>query len=166
MKFTRIISHRGNLRGINHEGENRPEYLIDAIAHGFDVEVDLWEENGSFYFGHDVPQYKTSIHFMETHLGQKAWFHCKNPEAYFSLVKYNSSHSKGLNAFYHTCEDIVPVVTPYTADVFWCHNLKYANDQCVIPLLGLNDLMQYKGTTNVCGVCTDVPHSAYQIFCP
>ena len=57
----RLIAHRGNFQGINKEQENSPEYLIEAIRNGYDVEVDTWVVDNVFYFGHDEPQYIISV---------------------------------------------------------------------------------------------------------
>ena len=48
-----LISHRGNLNGIQKDKENEPEYIISAIDKGFDVEVDVRFENNKFFLGHD-----------------------------------------------------------------------------------------------------------------
>jgi len=56
MKF---ISHRGNLTGPNPERENHPSYILEATANGFEVEIDLWYENGKLILGHDEPQYRS-----------------------------------------------------------------------------------------------------------
>ena len=37
MKF---ISHRGNLNGPIEEYENHPEYILEALKKGFNVEID------------------------------------------------------------------------------------------------------------------------------
>ena len=36
------IAHRGNTRGPKPEKENDPEYILQAINEGFDVEIDVW----------------------------------------------------------------------------------------------------------------------------
>jgi len=36
-----LIAHRGNWKGPS-EKENDPEYLEQALKHGFDVETDIW----------------------------------------------------------------------------------------------------------------------------
>lgn len=36
------IAHRGNTRGPKPEKENQPEYILQAIHEGFDVEIDVW----------------------------------------------------------------------------------------------------------------------------
>jgi len=50
------ISHRGNLNGKNQELENKPSYIFDALEKNFEVEVDIWFNEGKFYLGHDEPK--------------------------------------------------------------------------------------------------------------
>ena len=44
----KIISHRGNLIGPNLLLENNPDYILSAVSMGFDVEVDVWYDDGYF----------------------------------------------------------------------------------------------------------------------
>ena len=37
----RLISHRGNINGIESVHENNPNYIENAIMLGFDVEIDM-----------------------------------------------------------------------------------------------------------------------------
>ena len=44
-----LISHRGNLNGIEKNNENNPDYINQAISRGYDVEVDVRYESGQFF---------------------------------------------------------------------------------------------------------------------
>ncbi len=55
-----LISHRGNTYGPKKELENKPEYILDTLQKGYDVEIDVWSVDKQFYLGHDKPQYKIS----------------------------------------------------------------------------------------------------------
>ena len=44
-----LISHRGNISGIEHDNENNPKYINAAIKEGYEVEVDVRFENGVFF---------------------------------------------------------------------------------------------------------------------
>ena len=55
------IAHRGNLFGRIPERENSPEYIQEALAAGYDVEVDVWFEEGKLFLGHAKPQYEVII---------------------------------------------------------------------------------------------------------
>lgn len=88
-----IISHRGNLNGSNPFYENNPCYVMEAMYHGYDCEVDLWETDDGYWLGHDAPKYKIDYHFF---INRHLWIHCKNIEALVHL-----SYDDRLNLFYH-----------------------------------------------------------------
>ena len=90
-----LISHRGNINGPTPERENHPDYIDQAIALGYDVEIDLWSIEGVLLLGHDEPQYKVSQHWLNERVN-RLWIHCKNIEAveWFSMIK-------GYNYFWH-----------------------------------------------------------------
>ncbi len=75
-----LISHRGNINGPISERENHPEYIDEAIALGYDVEIDLWSIEGVLLLGHDKPQYGISQHWLNERVNS-LWIHCKNIEA-------------------------------------------------------------------------------------
>ena len=62
------ISHRGNLDRINRNEENKPSYIFNALEKNFDVEVDIWFIKGTFFLGHDNPDYKINMKFIKTNL--------------------------------------------------------------------------------------------------
>ena len=45
----KLISHRGNLNGRIPERENHPDYIDEAIEAGYDVEIDIWLNDGVLY---------------------------------------------------------------------------------------------------------------------
>jgi len=48
-----LISHRGNINGVEGK-ENHPDYIDRAIEKGYDVEIDVRQDNRpGFYLGHD-----------------------------------------------------------------------------------------------------------------
>ena len=57
------ISHRGNLDGKSEKDENNPEYVMNAVKKGFDVEIDVWFKEGNFFLGHDDPKFKIERNF-------------------------------------------------------------------------------------------------------
>lgn len=76
----KIISHRGNLEGLNPLWENNPAYIEQAMLKGFEVEIDLWVEDGECYLGHDDPQYFVPMEWLAKYK-DVFWIHCKNKEA-------------------------------------------------------------------------------------
>lgn len=81
-----LISHRGNTRGPNRERENNPDYINEALFKGFHVEVDVWY-NRDWYLGHDNPQYKIDLSFLENH---RIWCHAKNLDALSKMLEVGS----------------------------------------------------------------------------
>jgi hypothetical protein len=71
-----LISHRGNIDKIIVEKENTVEYIDEAIEAGYDVEIDIWFDNG-FYLGHDKPEYLINPKWLYDR-SKKIWVHTKN----------------------------------------------------------------------------------------
>ena len=84
-----LIAHRGNTFGSKPELENKPDYLQAALDSGFEIEADVWFISGSFYLGHDKPEYKTSVDFLTR---DGIWCHAKNSEAIFQMSQDNNFH--------------------------------------------------------------------------
>lgn len=119
-----FISHRGNLNGPNPDLENRPEYIIDTLSKGYDVEIDVWCLKDRYYLGHDLPQYKIQLEFL---LQDRLWLHCKNNTAFQKLLDMET------NCFFHS-DDLV-VLTGFGYK--WYHedsldmDIKYDNKSIV-----------------------------------
>jgi hypothetical protein len=94
-----LISHRGNISGPNPERENHPEYIFEALQAGYNVEIDVWFENGKFMLGHDKPQYEFPFELLDKNY-PKLWIHCKNMDALSVLNNLDSSGDK-VNYFIH-----------------------------------------------------------------
>ena len=90
-----LISHRGNTTGKIEQAENRPDYIDEAIHAGYDVEIDVWLNDGVLYLGHDSIQYEITPLWLNQRVG-KLWIHCKNTDAieYFHNIG-------GFNYFWH-----------------------------------------------------------------
>lgn len=96
----KFISHRGNLSGKNLDLENNPEYIINAIQKGFDVEIDLWVKSEKLYLGHDEPKYEINEKFINN---SNFWIHAKNKEALeFLSIKKDKMPN---NYFWHQNDD-------------------------------------------------------------
>jgi len=137
------ISHRGNINGRNPSLENSKDYIVNAISKGYEVEIDVWCENGELYLGHDFPEYSVDIDFIEKYK-RFLWIHAKNVEAfvYFSNTNYNY--------FCHTDEDYVFTSHKY----IWC----YPNNPIVKnSIMVLPEICEYKSIDfyNALGICSD-----------
>lgn len=93
-----FISHRGNLSGSNKNEENKPTYINLALDKHFDVEVDVWVVDDTLFLGHDYPQYKISLQFLQNN---KLWCHAKNLKALEVLLDNN------IHVFFHDKDDYI-----------------------------------------------------------
>tara|TARA_A100001515_G_scaffold102602_1_gene83263 strand:+ start:39 stop:509 length:471 start_codon:yes stop_codon:yes gene_type:complete len=138
-----FISHRGNIDGKILEKENHPDYIINALTLNYDVEIDVWFDSGSFYLGHDYPQYKINESFLEN---SSLWCHAKNYDALERMISNNNIH-----CFWHQKDNY----TITSRGCIWCypgHN-KFKNCIDVMPELENTDLDNY--TFKSKGVCSD-----------
>ena len=87
------ISHRGNINGKFPNRENSPEYIMEAIHKGYNVEIDAWVFNNKWFLGHDTPQYKIKREFLYQ---PGLWVHAKNLDALFLMLQ-----DKDIHCFYH-----------------------------------------------------------------
>lgn len=142
----RWIAHRGNLTGPNPARENAPDYILAALASGFEVEVDVWWSDGAFYLGHDAPVYQVDSSFFEENR-ERFWCHAKNAAA-LSRLLYSC---KGVHVFSH---DLDPVVLTSQA-IPWAYPGQPldAYTICVMPervAAGVYTLEQLKGCRGIC----------------
>ena len=133
-----LISHRGNVNGIQLENENKPDYLNLALDKGFDVEVDVRFEYNKFFLGHDNSQYEIDKNFL---LNKKVWCHAKNYEALLALDKINAHY------FWHQEDDYTITSKGY----IWTYPGKKLSkiSICVLP-----ETSNYK-KIDCLGICSD-----------
>lgn len=141
MSFNKfLISHRGNVNGPNADKENHPDYIIQALQLGYNVEIDVWYTNNNWYLGHDNPVFEIKFDFLNN---DKLWLHAKNGNAFNILLQYNN-----INVFWHTNEDWILTSKGY----IWTYPNKtlYPKSICVMPEVG------YSGDISNCiGICSD-----------
>lgn len=139
MKF---ISHRGNLNGPNKDKENNPEYILQALYEGYDVEIDVWLFNKKFFLGHDSPLYEIKESFLEN---DKLWCHAKNIESLENMLS-----NKNIHCFWHQTDDF----TITSKGFIWTYPDRELtnNSICVLPERSHYSIEEIK---NCFGVCTD-----------
>lgn len=145
----KIISHRGNLKGSDPKNENTQKQINIALKKSFDVEIDLWKVNDEFFLGHDKPEHKIKLNWLNERK-ENLWIHTKNFLAFEELLKINNNYK----FFYHTNEPLVFI----SNGVIWSHKPHeiYYPEKCIIPLLDKNSLTDIK-KKNWLGICTDYP---------
>lgn len=133
-----LISHRGNLNGPNNKDENNPDYIMNAISKGFDVEIDVRIYKDKFYLGHDEPLYEIDVNFLTN---KKIWCHAKESTALEKLKLIDAIY------FWHQNDDYTITSNGY----FWTYpGIKLLeNSICVMP-----EISKYKKI--YCkGICSD-----------
>lgn len=145
----KIISHRGNISGPEPARENSPDFLDEAIALGFDVEVDVRSIEGETYLGHDGPDHRVDWQWLANRRDQ-LWIHCKNLEA----ARLLSTFTVGLRCF---CSESDPFCF-MTEGYLWLNDVEVEpKDNCIVPLLNIDDIKRYRFMGKPWGVCTDYP---------
>lgn len=143
------IAHRGNCNGPNPTRENSPDYIDEAIAHGFHAEVDVRLVNGEIYLGHDKADYKVNtdwLLFRKTSL----WCHAKDLNALAWLL------TTDLRVFWHQNDDYT-IASNGKERWAWAYPLKplCQNSICVMPEWS-SDFCHYPFAPGPCvGVCSD-----------
>ena len=138
-----LISHRGNISGPNPERENHPEYIFKALQAGYDVEIDVWFENGKFRLGHDKPQYEFHFELLGKSYS-KLWIHCKNMAALSTLNMLDQNSGK-VNYFWH--ESDLGVLT--SKGYIWSTNL-FDRGILVMP-----ETFNTEPIPSTLGICSD-----------
>lgn len=133
-----LISHRGNINGRIEEAENKPEYILDALSMGYNVEIDVWFKDRKFYLGHDEPKYETNYNFL---MNESLWCHAKNIDAILEMKKYS------IHYFWHE-ED---TITLTSKNYIWAYPGKQPIKRsiAVMPEINNDDISQ------CLGICSD-----------
>ena len=139
----KLISHRGNLNGVNPDRENSPSYIQKAIFAGYDVEIDVRWWNDGIWLGHDTPDWEVPISFLES-IKDRIWIHCKNFEAFSHLLDTD------FRVFFHENERYAMI----SNGLIWAHDLDMINEKCIIPLLAKDQIEDWT-KTDVYGICSD-----------
>lgn len=138
-----LISHRGNLNGIDPELENSPDYINEALDLGFDCEIDLWLNEKGFFLGHDGPQYPIDMDWLQDRK-EHLWIHGKN----IQVIDYLSrTYGSSLNYFWHQTDDIT-----LTSKLFlWTYPGKPLFENSIAVMSG----QEVIETSCIAGVCSD-----------
>ena len=134
----KIISHRGNIDGLNSRTENNPDH-IGEILFKYDCEIDVWYGDG-WFLGHDNPVHRIDYNFL---FQNGLWVHTKNIAALDLLRKEES-----INYFWHESDKYTLTSHKY----IWAYPGEYSKSDrsiAVMPELHNTDI------TNFYGICTD-----------
>lgn len=132
-----FISHRGNLNGPLPERENSPDYIDEAIAAGFIVEVDLIVEDGWPILGHKNQRYPVSWIWLRERV-DNLLLHLKNAVAVQEISKQGRFH------FFCNEQDEFSL-TSQGYILYWSRNVKKdtVNKYCLLPFIEKEVLWRY-----------------------
>jgi hypothetical protein len=133
------IAHRGNTNGPSWK-ENQPIYIDEALAKGFDAEIDLWMLRGKLWLGHDAAQYLVSHEWLAER-SRNLWIHCKNLEA----LQYMAEQESQFNYFWHESD----AYTLTSWDFIWAYPGQPVSNLTVI--VDLENSSEY----DCYGICSD-----------
>jgi hypothetical protein len=138
-----LISHRGNIEGVNSDYENNPIYVNEALNKGFYVEIDVWFIDGRWYLGHDSPQHEITSNYLKN---DRFWCHAKNIDALNEMLKEN------IHCFWHQKDDVTLTSKGY----MWTYPGKElkSNSVVVMPEEYLEKWWRYS-FDNCSGICSD-----------
>ena len=140
--MTRLIAHRGLMRGPNPALENYPEQVLGAFERGFDCEIDLWYIDDQFFLGHDSPAYPITAEFLSD---PWLWIHCKNHNALRKMREL------GYNYFWHHEDDITLTSYGYV----WTYPGKTIYDCSIVVMPEWTDNFETCHLQNAYGICSD-----------
>ncbi|AYV82378.1 MAG: hypothetical protein Homavirus40_3, partial [Homavirus sp.] len=139
----KLIAHRANTNGPDPSRENNPEYILEAISKGYDVEIDVWKIDYELILAHDIHNdinYIINTDFLKQN-SKYLWCHAKNIEALEFLLSIN------MHTFWHNTDDY----TITSRGIVWAYPDKYTKGGVyVMPELNNTILPR-----NCFGICSD-----------
>lgn len=144
----KLIAHRGNIDGPNPSKENNPEYIEQAIARGFDVEIDLRYNHKNFYLGHDESQYPVPMTWLFK-WRDNLWIHCKDLESLDVIC----NSPVNFHYFWHQNDDY----TLTSKNYIWTYPGKPYTYKSIIVMPEWNYESKFKDLKelNCFGICSD-----------
>ena len=136
-----LISHRGNTSGPNKDLENNPDQILKVLKMDLDVEIDVWSLDGSWFLGHDTPDFKVDISFLQQ---EGLWCHAKNLEALKLML------DKKIRCFWHQEDDFTLTSNGY----IWTYPGKPTGTKSILVVQERQATIDAKGSM-FAGICSD-----------
>lgn len=84
-----LISHRGNILGVDEQKENKPFQVAEVIRLGFHCWVDVWWYKEQFWLGTEKPKYPIKPSFINMFA---LWSNAMDFQTLLKLKDYRSPH--------------------------------------------------------------------------
>lgn len=128
---------------------------MTARSLGYDVEIDVWYKDGTWWLGHDAPTYVTTLALLkmidsETRLDHHAWLHAKNIQALYQLRLCGWSG----HYFYHQNDDVVLTSSGY----LWTYPGRELTPASIGVMPEWANLLDQTQKIHVHGWCSDFVH--------
>ncbi len=141
-----IYAHRGNLTGRTPARENAPDYIDNAIATGFHVEIDLRMVDGKFFLGHDKAQHPITAQWLRERK-HRLLAHIKDHHA------IREAQGIGIDLFCHEKDEF----TLTRMGFLWLAQTAIVPDKySIVPLITREQIETYPHR-GMYGVCSDFP---------
>jgi len=139
-----FISHRGNINGPELDRENHPDFVDEAIAKGYKVEIDVRKIGEKLFLGHDECQYEVDLDWL---VKRKEYIliHAKNVDALIAL-------KSDFEVFYHISDNHTIISN---SKYVWTHNLNDIRKHSIIPLIDKVFEIDNFRKQKFSGVCSD-----------
>jgi hypothetical protein len=136
-----LISHRGNINGIEKNKENNPFFLDKLLEIGYNIEIDVWLIKNQLFLGHDGPQYQIDLEYLKN---PNLWCHAKNLEALQLMIDNN------IHCFWHQEDDFTLTSKGY----IWTYPNKQVCENSIIVCFTEKETLKYS-KMNIAGICSD-----------
>jgi len=138
------ILHRGLKAGPDSALENKEPLLKRRLQEGWDVEIDLWLEEGQIWLGHDRPE--SLLEDQSLLACPKAWIHCKN----LPMLAYMTEKRPGAPFFSHDTDPATLTSNGY----IWCYPGFQAGPKSILVMPERVPLMSIDYSA-IAGICSD-----------
>jgi hypothetical protein len=130
--------------------ENAPAYIDEALAAGFEAEVDLRCKNGEFYLGHDFAKFYVPIKWLEKR-HERLLLHLKDVQA--------ARLAPGLFRHWHTFCHVADPFTVTSQGKVWLHDLSLlpldVRENYIIPLITPEQKSLFRSGNYDWTICSD-----------
>jgi len=144
-----FISHRGNISCPNPERENTPSFIDEAIALGFDVEIDIQDISREYgvFLGHDDDEVSLVSHEWLEERKTRLWCHCK------SIIIFESLLRDGYRCFMHHADD----ATLTSDNWIWTHpDVQFWTKRSIAVLPEQHSFPTSEEWHTAGGICSDL----------
>lgn len=153
-----LIAHRGLMDGPDRDKENTVIAITSARNEGYDVEIDVWYHDQSWWLGHDGPTTPVDLEWLiEVDADQHgcldqhhAWIHAKSIQTLYQL----QMHKWPGHVFFHENDPVVLT----SSNHIWTFPGQELTPFSICVMPENTDAINHCAELNVYGFCSDWIH--------